>query len=449
MGGEMKEVDIPYGQETKTLKIPQANLAWVKGPKYVPPLADLPQAVRAAINAPLGTPSLKELVARHGTRTVILVDDGTRSTPQSLILPLLLEALKEAGVPDREITVLIALGTHRAMSRSECIERYSQEVVDRVKVMNLPQEPGSFADLGKTPSGVPIHVSRLYLESPISIAVGNIIPHMYAGWAGGAKMVQPGVTDHVTTAETHLMAGPRVYEILGNVDNPVRREMEEIAIETGLKCIVNVVLNSEGQIVAVVAGHPVQAHRAGVEIARPIYTLELDEHPDIVVAGAHPADRDLWQGFKPINGCGMLVKEGGTLILVTPAPEGIAPDHPQIIELGTTPEDKVHRLLKEGKISDGVSAATYLALVQTRKRIEIIIVTDGFTNKEASRLGLTATPSIEEALSQAMARHGTRARVGVVTKGADVVGRFKKDKVVGLPNAKDCVWGPGSVHRSR
>ena len=185
---------------------------------------------------------------------------------------MLLEELNAAGVRDADITVLIALGTHRPMTKAECVVRYGQEVVDRVKVMNLPQDPGSFQDLGKTPSGVPIHVSRLYLESQLSIAVGNIIPHMYAGWAGGAKMIQPGVTDHVTTAETHLMAGPRVYEILGQVDNPVRREMEAIALKTGLKCIVNVVLNSEGEIVAVVAGHPVDdAPRRGPDRDSDLY----------------------------------------------------------------------------------------------------------------------------------------------------------------------------------
>lgn len=425
----MREVHIPYGHQTRALRVPEANLAWVEGPKYVRPVDDLPQAIRRAITSPIGVPDLREMVSRHGTRTMILVDDGTRNTPQKLILPLLLEELNAAGVADREITVLIALGTHRAMNKAECVERYGQEVVDRVTVMNLPQDPASFVDLGTTPLGVPIHVSRLYLESEMSIAVGNIIPHMYAGWAGGAKMVQPGVTDHVTTAQTHLMAGPRVYEILGQVDNPVRKEMEEIALKTGLKCIVNVVLNSEGEIIAVVAGHPVKAHRAGVEIARPVYTVDIDERPDIVIAGAHPADRDLWQGFKPINGCGMLAREGGTLILVTPAPEGMCPDHPQLIELGMTPQDQVYERLKQGKISDGVAAATYLAFIQTRRRVSIIVVTDGFTNEQAARIGLTATPSLEKALSLATARHGKDARIGVVTKGADIMARFTSEPV--------------------
>ena len=89
------------------------------GPRDVPPVGELPEAVRAAIRSPIGAPALSELVARHGTDTVVLVDDGTRSTPQRLILPVLLDGLNEAGVPDRDVTVLIALGTHRPMTEAD------------------------------------------------------------------------------------------------------------------------------------------------------------------------------------------------------------------------------------------------------------------------------------------------------------------------------------------
>ena len=420
-----QEILLPYGHTTKTLRVPESNLAWVVGPKDAPPVANLADAVRSAMRAPIGAPSLRELVARHGTRTVILVDDGTRSTPQKDILPILLDELNTAGVPDRDITALIALGTHRPMNEQERIARYGDQVCARIRVENLSQHPADFVDLGMTPLGVPIFVSRRYLESDVSIAVGNIVPNMYAGWAGGAKMVLPGVTSPLTKAKTHLMAGPRVYEILGNVDNPVRREMEQIAIQSGLKFIVNVVLNRDGGVVGVVAGDVVKAHRAGVEIARPIYTVELNEKPDIVVASAHPADRDLWQGFKPINNCGMLVKDGGTLVLLIPAPEGIAPDHPQLVALGTTPGAQVLPMVERGEITDGVAAATYLALDQTRQRVNIVLVSDGITNDEARKIGLTATQDLQAAFAAARERHGARARIGVVTHGAEIVGCFK------------------------
>lgn len=420
-----RETVLPYGHETRTVHVPTANLAWVASPKDVPPVDDLPATVRDAIRAPIGTLSLPELLTRHGTRTVILVDDGTRSTPQHEILPVLLDELNEAGVPDGEITVLIALGTHHPMERAECAARYGERTMARVRVENLSQDPADFVDLGVTPSGVPVQVSRRYLESDLSIAVGNIVPHMYAGWAGGAKMVQPGMTSHLTTAKTHLMAGPCVYEILGRVDNPVRREMEQIAVQSGLKFILNVVLNRQGGVVAVVAGDVIAAHRKGVEIARPIYTIELEAQADIVVASSHPADRDLWQGFKAVNNCGMMTRDGGTLILLIPAPEGIAPDHPYLVELGQTSGDVVCERVTCDESVDGVAAATYLALDQTRKRVQITLVSDGITEDEAARIGLGRAPGLDEALSAALARLGDQARIGVVTHGADIMGHIK------------------------
>jgi nickel-dependent lactate racemase len=420
----MKQIRLPYGHEERTIEVPEENLAWIEGPRRADPIPDIEAAIRHAIRNPIGSATLAELVAQHGKRTLILVDDSTRSTPQKLILPILLDELNAAGVPDSEISGMIALGTHRWMSAVEIEERVGKRVLERIPVTNMSHDPKDFKDLGVTPLGIPIHVNRRYLDTPITIAVGNIIPHMYAGWAGGAKMVQPGVTSAVTTGRTHLIAGPRVYEILGNVDNEVRKEMETIAVQSGLKFIVNVVLDASGSVAGIVAGDVIKAHRAGIEIAEPIYTLELSEKPDIVIASSHPADRDLWQGFKPVNNCGMLVKDGGTLILLIPAPEGIAPDHTLLVDFGTTPGDEVMELVTQGKVHDEVAAATYLAFDQTRKRLTIALVSGGISNDEAHRIGITSTTNFNEALSAALERHGKDARIGVITAGADIVAKF-------------------------
>ena len=420
----LKEIELHYGEGYKTIRIPEKNIAWVIGPKDIPQIDDIPAAISNALRSPINSPPLPDLIKVHGKKTVILVDDNTRSTPQDIVLPILLKALNGSGVADEQITVLIALGTHRPMTADEILERFGEEVVSQVKVINLPQSDSDFEDFGVSELGTPIHISKKFLESDMSIAVGNIIPHMYAGWAGGAKMIQPGITSHDTTAQTHLLAGPRVYEILGTVDNAVRAEMEIIAEKAGLKFILNFVLNSRGEVVGVVAGHFVDAHRAGVEIAKQIYLIELSEKPDIVIASSHPADRDLWQGFKAVNNCGMLVKDGGTLIVLSPYPEGISPDHPQIVELGATPCDEVIKKVEAGEVTDGVSAATYLALDQTRRRISIELVSDGIDPDEARSMCLGISTDVNKTLEEVLRRHGNDARIGIVTAGADIMGIF-------------------------
>ena len=418
-----KTFTFPYGRSQRTVRLPGENLCWVAGPRDVPAVPDVKETVLAALRAPAGSPGLAELVRRHGRKTVILVDDGTRSTPQKVVLPVLLDELNRSGVPDEQITIIVGLGTHRPMSHEERLERFGEEVLRRVKVENLAQGPDDFVDLGVTGLGVPVQVSRKLLESEMSIAVGTIIPHMYAGWSGGAKMVQPGASSPLTTARTHLMAGPQVYQILGQAENPVRREMEAVASLAGLKFILNFILNPAGEVAAAVAGDVVLAHRAGVKLAAPIYSVEVPHRADIVVASAHPADRDLWQGYKPVNNCGMLVRDGGTLILFIAAPEGISPDHPQMLDLGPLTGEEVMQMVQDGRVRDEVAAATHIAYDQTRRRIRIVLVTDGISPQDGARIGLTAVPDYRPALAEALRHYGPQAQIGVVFHGADISGR--------------------------
>ncbi|MBN2031040.1 nickel-dependent lactate racemase [bacterium] len=417
----IKQIEIPYGNGKKILNVDEDFLIWIKDLNDASTLKNPEESIREALRKPIGTSPLSDLVRQHGKETIILADDSTRSTPQHLILPVLLDELNHAGVPDSAVTVLIALGTHRPMTEEECRVRFGEKVMSRVRVENLPQNPDDFVDFGSTPVGTPVQVSRKYVETPLSIAVGSIVPHMYAGWTGGAKMIQPGVSSAITTASTHLSGSSQIDTILGHAENPVRKEMEKMAIQTGLKFILNVVLNRHKQIVDVVAGDVVLAHRQGVKTAQSIYMMEYDEEPNILIASSHPADRDLWQGFKPLINYGREMKEGTTLILLVPAPEGITRDHPQFVEMGMTPAKKILEQVHNHRIADPVAAATYMAFDRVRRRIHIHLVTDGITAKEAGRVGMSATTDFDEAFAQALNRHGKNAKVGVIKHGEGIL----------------------------
>src|SRR5581483_3674054 len=58
----------------------------------------------------------------------LVVDDLTRPTPISLLLPPVVAELRAAGVPLGAITVLVALGTHRPMTDAELAERLGGEL---------------------------------------------------------------------------------------------------------------------------------------------------------------------------------------------------------------------------------------------------------------------------------------------------------------------------------
>jgi len=424
-----KEIVLPYGDKKICIKLLERNLSWVVTPREEACPENEEEEIRRAIQNPIGTPPLSELVKKKGKNIVLLVDDNTRNTPQKRILPILLEELNKAGVNDNNITGLIALGTHRAMENWEIRERFGDEILNRIRFVNHDwQNIENLVKIKSSEVPYPVCVNHLYYEADISIGIGNIIPHMYTGWSGGSKIVQPGVCGEVATGETHLRAGENVYNIIGNLDNIVRKQMNVIARASELTMIVNTVLNSRDEIVKVVAGDFELAHKEGVKFAERIYCFNIAEQQDIIIASSHPADRDFWQSVKALNNCGMAVKDGGTLILLCPDPEGIAPDHLDFISLGTCSPQEAKERFKEGKIKDKVALATYLAMDITRRRINIILVSEGINPDEAAKIGFKVFNQINDALDYVLKQKGEDASIGVVTHGGDIMFRINKVK---------------------
>ncbi|MDI6600768.1 MAG: nickel-dependent lactate racemase [Thermoanaerobacteraceae bacterium] len=418
-------IKLHYGEDYISFELPEEKISWIASPNHLEPVADLDEEVKKAIKNPVECPTIPELVKRYGKNTVIIVDDFTRVTPVSKILPILLSELNEAGVQDADITILIGLGTHRPMTEEECREKIGREIYERVKVVNHTwNDPDQLVYIGETPSGIPIRVNKLYYESDVSIAIGNIIPHIYAGYSAGAKLVQPGVSGPDTTARTHLVAAKTITEILGNPENIVRHEMEDIAKQTGLKMIINTVMNTDGTVVKVVSGDVVKAHREGVKIAEKIYAIDVPDQPDMVICSSYPAYQDLWQSVKPMTVASMMVKKQGIVILLSPCPEGDCPGHPDFTGLGIKTVDEVFNMVNKGLIEDEVAASVNMTVAAVREMAKVIVVTEPQNGIYVEKLGLKFACNVEEALNIANELNPNIDSIGIITHGADLAKKF-------------------------
>jgi nickel-dependent lactate racemase len=421
------KVKLPYGGETVEVSIPAENLIGVYSPKDVPPVADVRAEVVRALGAPIGARPLRELAA-GARRVVIVADDNTRLTPTDRIIPVLLDELNAAGVRDGQITVIIALGTHRFMTEAEIAAKFGDETVRRVKVKNHDyKNPAELAELGMTPNGTYVAVNREAYEADFKIGVGSIVPHHIPGFAGGAKIVQPGISGERTTAETHLLSvrAPRSY--LGVVDNPVRRELNEIARRIGLNTIFNTVLNRHGEVVGAFYGDVVAAFDAGVELSRAVYAVEVPEEADIVVSSSHPCDLEFWQAHKTLYPSDLAVKAGGIIVLVTPCYEGVAVTHADMLEITAKSSCAIRDMVSCGQVHDEVAAALAIAWAQVKERETVYFVSSGIAAAEAEKLGFRPFASVQAAVDAALAAKGPGARVTVLTHAPDmlpvVVGR--------------------------
>ena len=420
----MARIEFPY-PGIEGVDIPDGNLIAILEPRVAPRAEeDDASEVRRALSSPIGTPRLRDM-APHGGSVLILIDDNTRNTPADRILPLLLEELGQGGVATKDVTIMIALGTHRPMTREETERKVGRAILDACRVVEHRWDrPEDLVRLDDTEHGTEVWVNRLLLSSDLVIGLGHITPHRVAGFSGGAKIVQPGVSGGVTTGQTHWISA--LYDgkdIMGARDNPVRREMDSVAKAAGLRFIVNVILDRDERIYRCVCGDPVEAHRAGCAASREIFGVPFGRYADIVVADSYPADCELWQAAKGIYSADLALAPGGTLVIVTPCPDGVANGHPELSELGYLPFREIDELVRNGKIDDLTLAAhiAHVGRIVLDNGRRGILVSPGIDRTTTERLHMdyAATPS--EALAMAFARNGADARVIVVKNGGDLL----------------------------
>ena len=414
-------VRLPYGDNELSFRVDAgARLVGVYTPHATAAAADPMSVIRQALEHPIAAPRLRDS-ARGRHSALILVDDITRETPVHLLVPALLDELAGAGLPDEGVRVMIALGTHRPMSDAEVQRKLGRAVTARVEVLQHDHRVAPLRDLGVTPNGTPVSVNDLLFEVDLVIGTGSVVPHHIAGYSAGAKIVQPGVSGAATTAATHMFSARASTPLLGQVDTAVRADMERIAAQCSMPYVLNVTLNAAGELVTATFGDTQAAFRRAVEDARAIYGVPVPRGVDIVVAGSHPCDIEFWQAHKSLYPAAMVVRPGGTIIVVTPCPEGVTVTHADLLNYAAEPADRIIGRYERGETSDPVGASLAAAWARVREYAEIVIVSDGISNQDVRALGFTQAEDIEAALEIARARAPNAPSVAVLTHAPDTL----------------------------
>jgi lactate racemase len=418
---ESQRIELPYGDQIVPVDIPARNLASVLRPNQIAAVGALHDEIRRALEHPIDAPRLRDeaVGARHA---VIIADDLTRLTPVGRIIPHVLDELNAAGLPDDRIAVLIALGTHRPMTDSEIRQRFGDDVLSRVRVINSPwQDHDQMQDLGKTEQGTPISIARLAIEADIVIGLGSIVPHHIPGFSAGAKIVQPGISGAATTGATHFLSTRTRRSYLGSVENVIRHEMEAIAERVGLTAVLNTVLNQDGDVVGAVYGDQRRAFRAGVERSREVYGVPFGQQADIVIASSYPCDIEFWQAHKSLYPADIAVREGGTIIVLTPCPEGVSVTHQDMLEITALDAEEIESMIDRGEMDDVVSGGLALAWAKIRQRADVSLVSGGIPDTDVRALAFTPYQSVDDALAAALRKHGEEATINVLTHAPDLL----------------------------
>lgn len=316
-----------YGDEEMELQFPETwevHECRMAG-HDTPPVSD--EQLREALRHPLGTAPLREM-AQGRKQVVILIDDLTRPAPTWKILPYVLEELHEAGITDDHIRFVTAFANHAAMCQEDFVKKLGKDVVRRYRIYNHnPYE--NLVDLGKTTRGTPVLINREVMECDLKIGIGGLIPHLAAGFGGGAKLVFPGVAGIASAEYNHRNFGQigkdRSTEMkfrLGEIEeNDMRQDIEEAVRKVGLDLKIDLLVNNRREIVGVFAGDFITQHRAGVEKAKQLYATPIIKACDIVVMNAYPIENQVIKAIWPGR---ISLKESGLAVVIVQGIEGQA-----------------------------------------------------------------------------------------------------------------------------
>ncbi|HOJ10319.1 MAG TPA: nickel-dependent lactate racemase [Clostridiales bacterium] len=405
------QISIPYGNSAKAVfAIPDQNYYGMLEPLQVTPADDPVLEIEKAIDNPIGCPSLKDIV-KYDRRVNIICDDISRPTPISLILPTLIKKLKEIGVSDSNVKIVMALGSHRYMTENEMRQRVGDDIYQNYKVVNSEfRKKENLIYLGTSRDGVEIHVSKEAMDCDIRIGIGNIVPHPVMGWSGGGKILFPGVTGEKTVAQFHMQGGMSNENLYGREECLIRLNMEEWVDIVGLHFVINTVLTPKMAIYKVVAGHYIKAHREGVKHAKVALGCKMRTNVDIVVVSSYPADIDFWQSGKGMFSAEHALKDhNGTIVLVTPNYEGIGPHDEYPKYFGMDNAEKILLRAYRGELVEGdpLAISVGTSMSKLRRRVNLVMVTDGVTEEEADICKIKHYPlcRLQQAVDDAMAKY--------------------------------------------
>lgn len=407
-----KTLPFRYGSGERTITLPKSAAFDTLIPQSLPPLRDPESAVRQALAHPIGSLPLREIL-RAGEKVAVVVNDITRLVNSDVFLPVLLDEMNAAGVPDSDIFIVFALGLHRRQTSEEQRRIVGEGVARRVKLYDHDARDREYlVHLGRTSRGNEVWLNRRVYEADRVILTGEIIYHQIAGYSGGRKSLFPGVAGAETTTFNHQFVlhpncRPGVLE-----GNPAHEDLFEACAMFEPDFILNVVPSPEGHWVCVVAGNYDLAHSSGCRAVDRMCRIELERAYDLVLAssGGFPLDIDLRQAHKGMENAAQALRPGGVLVYFAECRDGSGSSHIEEMVEKFSGAAEMERELRRGFV---VGAHKAFWLARLGDRVKVLLVSElPASLVEKCHLHPAADP--QAAMNGELNRLGAGARIAYI-----------------------------------
>ncbi|MCF8094673.1 MAG: nickel-dependent lactate racemase [Desulfobacteraceae bacterium] len=425
----MTDLFIRYQGTRQSLELPpswrlERFAAFEDRPQPVDPVG----MTREALKSPVNHSPLAESVKAED-KIAIIIEDPSRSSPKQQVLRAVLDELAAAEIPASQIVIVIALGTHRQLSKQEMGEVYGKDLVEQYEFVNHDCKAPDLVPIGTLRSGTTVKLNPKVYEASFTIGIGSIFPHPMNGFGGGGKILFPAVANFDAILEHHLKYSFRGKSRIGNLEgNPFYEEVCDLAKAGGLNFIVNSVLDHNDYLYQVVCGEPIEAHQAGVAVSRKILSMEFPEKSDVTIISAFPYSEGT-QIMKPLAPASEITRDGGLVILAAdcsvPLPDSYLAGCENFRKTyGGRLREAVlevfgsnRRIMEDGAPEFNMSMAQALLAQNDYK---VILVSRDISKYTADRLGFFYAENLEQAIAMGQDTY-PEARVHVVPSGGVIL----------------------------
>jgi nickel-dependent lactate racemase len=425
------EFELRYGQGFHRITVPDGtDVALIRKPA-MPVLEEPHAAVQDALHRCVASAPLAEL-ARGAKSACIAICDITRPVPNHLFLRPLIETLMAAGLPARNITVLVATGLHRPNEGSELAELVGDAwVMETVNVANhFARRDQDHIDLGTTSTrGTVVRLDRRFVAADIRIATGLVEPHFMAGYSGGRKVIAPGLAHAETITTFHsarFMANPAARNC-NFVGNPLHEEQLEIVRMLGGALALNTVIDEDRRLSFVNFGEILASHQQAVDFVRGYCEVPVPRqyHTVVTSAAGYPLDKTYYQTVKGMVGPLEILAPGGDLIIASQCSEGIgsaefARSQQRLVAGGA--EAFLQSILQKSH-ADIDEWQTQMQL-KPQAVGNLQLFTDGLSPSERALTGVDLIDSVSDAIAASISRHNDNT-VAIIPEGPYVVPFFQ------------------------
>jgi nickel-dependent lactate racemase len=390
---------IPYGTTEVPVRVPDDNFYKILGPPKPTQTSDPTAVVSKSLDTPVGDASISSLF--KGGSAAIVVDPMVPAEFIQATIEQIKTRLAQLGVSP--ITVFVR--------KRSCAASIPDQLT--TDIIQVEPSQGSFAEIGKTPSGTRVSLRNDFLACNVKICLNMVTPHFATGFTGGPEAIVPGVASQETVAANRslLIQGVPSHQ---DTWGPVLSDMFDASKLAGPIYNIALVPDGFGGVDSVFSGELETSFKEATSRYLQLHSPRIDRKPDIIVLPAgQTLGMDLYHSVRILSNSWDIARKDGTLILAAECSKGLGDlsflDYSRKFEDRKTLSSELRRHFKLG-----AHVSLLLKEALERNRIQLVSV---LPDHYVRMFNLKSAKTASAAVLSSIRAEGKDAKILIITRG--------------------------------